>query len=348
MKVGIITVHSVPNYGAVLQAYASAAKLRELGHEATIIDYRQPDLEKLYRFHWRFPPPLKHWLRLRRNTQFVESHQPLSPARYHSREQFLADVDNYDAFITGSDQVWFTGPVQYYDPLYFLDFPASGKLKISYAPSAGSTTDFGEFTDKVRAALSDFHAVSVRDTNTADLVEPLLGARPQEVVDPVFLHDFEDLAGDPPFGGEPYLVVFGNFNGQEESVRQVAKRQGLEHIISLQYPCAAATKRIASPSPQDWVNWIKHSSFVLTSYFHGTAFAVKFQRPFLAVPTPGRRIKTSTLLGWTGLSNRCFLENPEPSVAAERSAEIIDWSVPKQNLTERIQSSEAFLKAALS
>src|SRR5688572_25620642 len=153
MRVGIITVHSVPNYGAVLQAYALARYLQSKGVEAQTIDYRQPQLEEMYRLRWRFPPPINHWLRLKRNTSFVENRLTLSSRRYHSVGEFRPDVGNYDAFITGSDQVWFTGPVQYYDPMYFLDFPAPGKRKISYAASAGGTTDFGEFGPRVRNTL---------------------------------------------------------------------------------------------------------------------------------------------------------------------------------------------------
>lgn len=38
MKVGILTYHWANNYGAVLQAYALLSKLKEMGHDAYIID----------------------------------------------------------------------------------------------------------------------------------------------------------------------------------------------------------------------------------------------------------------------------------------------------------------------
>ena len=104
MKVGIITVHSVPNYGAVLQAYALARHLRRSGVDADTIDYRQPALEEMYRVRWRIPPPVKHWLRMRRSDDFVASRLPLSPFRCRSVEEFLPHAAAYDAFITGSDR----------------------------------------------------------------------------------------------------------------------------------------------------------------------------------------------------------------------------------------------------
>ena len=40
MKIGIMTFHWAVNYGAVLQAYALQTYLRNLGHEAYMIDYK--------------------------------------------------------------------------------------------------------------------------------------------------------------------------------------------------------------------------------------------------------------------------------------------------------------------
>ena len=39
-KTAIITFHCVPNYGAVLQAYALQTKLKEVSSKAGIVDYR--------------------------------------------------------------------------------------------------------------------------------------------------------------------------------------------------------------------------------------------------------------------------------------------------------------------
>ena len=39
MKIEIITRHSVPNYGSILQAYAMQKAIEKLGHDAEIINY---------------------------------------------------------------------------------------------------------------------------------------------------------------------------------------------------------------------------------------------------------------------------------------------------------------------
>ena len=46
-KVGIITVHRLPNWGSVLQAYALQKIISKLGFDVENIDYKYPN-----EFHW--------------------------------------------------------------------------------------------------------------------------------------------------------------------------------------------------------------------------------------------------------------------------------------------------------
>ena len=44
MKVEIITLHNVKNYGSVLQTYVTQQVLKELGYDSEVIDYYREDL----------------------------------------------------------------------------------------------------------------------------------------------------------------------------------------------------------------------------------------------------------------------------------------------------------------
>ena len=46
MRYGILTYHQIPNYGAVLQAYALCAAIRKLGYDCEIIDYQCENIVK--------------------------------------------------------------------------------------------------------------------------------------------------------------------------------------------------------------------------------------------------------------------------------------------------------------
>ncbi len=43
MRIGLLTFHYSMNYGAIMQTYATCRALQELGHDVTIIDFRQPE-----------------------------------------------------------------------------------------------------------------------------------------------------------------------------------------------------------------------------------------------------------------------------------------------------------------
>ena len=251
MKVGIVTIFAVPNYGAMLQSYGLSSYLRGLGIDAEVVNYRQPALEDYFRFRLGFPPALKHWMRLRAGSAFVEQRLHKSPRQLRSVDEFMREADGYDALITGSDQVWFTGPVQYYDPMFFLDLPEARARKISYAASAGGNKTFGEHEDKVRTALSRFDHIGVRDAHTASLVRPLTDKPFTHTVDPVFVHDFAELLDERPPSSEPYVLVFGDFRGPlAEVVRKVRRQTGIAKVVTLQYPCPEATLRLAEGSQQ--------------------------------------------------------------------------------------------------
>ncbi|MDX2187617.1 MAG: polysaccharide pyruvyl transferase family protein [Opitutaceae bacterium] len=349
MKVGILTKHSVPNYGAMLQAYASCAYLNEQGINTELIDYDQPATTEYYRFKWTLPPNVNHWLRLKRAADFVRDKQ--KKCRFHctGADGLMPHLKDYTHLITGSDQVWFTGPVQYYDPMYFLDFSFSHGTKISYAPSAGGIDSFGEFEPRVRNAVNDIRHLSVRDSNTASLVSKLTGREPTLVVDPTLLHHFKDLVSETPPQPEPYLLLFGKIpDSYAKLVADEAKAQGIRRIVSLQYANAIATHRVAAPSPQDWLNHFYHAEKVVTTYFHGSVFAIKFNKPFLSIPTQGRIKKVTSLLADAGLSDRGFVGEPDLPRAKEKLSAPVDWASALKGLNTKIDSSKRFLESALS
>lgn len=60
-------------------------------------------------------------------------HMTLTEHFVHLKELTVLN-DNYDIFITGSDQVWVCD-LNFYDASYFLDFVDESHKRISYAAS---------------------------------------------------------------------------------------------------------------------------------------------------------------------------------------------------------------------
>ncbi|SMF13368.1 Polysaccharide pyruvyl transferase [Alteromonadaceae bacterium Bs31] len=349
MKIGIITKHSVPNYGAMLQAYALAKAISTLGHDVELVDYDQPATTEYFKPSFTFPPRINNLLRYYRCKKFVKNHQPTSSEHCTEIPEFQKFLAKYDVLFTGSDQVWFTGPVQYYDPMYFLDFEFPNGIKASYAPSAGGLESFAEFEQKVKHALNNFDHISIRDDNTARLASELTDKPLTRVCDPTFLHDFDDLTSSTPPLNKPYFLLFGNIpNNRIATIKKHAASKNIQHIVSLQYRNDdLATDRIAAPDPITWLNYIKHADFVYTSYFHGAVFSTKFHREFIAIPTKGRIKKVSTVLQDCGLSHRRVIDETSNQEMESMTNTNIDWPETDRLKAEFIKRSVAYIETVI-
>ena len=144
-KVGILTSTQSfgDNYGAVLQAYALSTCIRELGCDPNIIRYKvegeyvnhsAPIVKRLQ--STLFNPNMSlHGKKtlvmnkvLRRSvspvfSDFTKKYLQFYNTEYLTNTQLKDNPPPFDAFVTGSDQVW--NPVIHgnkNDPGYFLDF----------------------------------------------------------------------------------------------------------------------------------------------------------------------------------------------------------------------------------
>jgi hypothetical protein len=100
MKVGILTYHSMPNFGANLQALSTVCCLKNMGHEPLILNWVPQDLTDLYE-RGRIPKG-----QLLRHRQFVEKFLPVSEL-YKTDEELYSKMEKtgIEAVIVGSDAV---------------------------------------------------------------------------------------------------------------------------------------------------------------------------------------------------------------------------------------------------
>ncbi len=157
--------------------------------------------------------------------------------------------------------------------------------------------------------------------------------RPTVVLDPVFLHDFDELVGDVEPGND--LVVFSSQPERfAETARQVARKHRLR-IVSLVKPlsCADATYRVLGPV--QWLRVMKGARVVLTDYFHGLAIALKFGRPVLADAASGKTAKIADLAKRLHVSD-LFLPQSTAAQAALEEA-ILDPEGFAAGVAERLE-----------
>ena len=210
MKIGIITVHNGQNYGASLQAYALVKKLRNMGFDAYLVDYRTKKIEERLSSYRRkekynsFSNILKNlrsecsellfdtseYLKLV-TERFEEFHQlilDVNSGEYHACDEMRILNKEYDAFICGSDQIW-NPNITDLDDSFFLRFADESSKRVAYAPSLGMRSDSvsKEMEGELKEKLQHIQYLSIREENNKNLIERLTERYCQTVLDPVLL-----------------------------------------------------------------------------------------------------------------------------------------------------------------
>jgi hypothetical protein len=346
MRVGIITFHHAFNYGAFLQAEGLYCALADLGHQPEIVDYRNPALEATHerciRYGWH---PLRKLAGYQRRSAFIQCLAGLKRSRTaHTAEDI--DWSRYDALVYGSDEVWnYASHVHRFDPIYFGGHLPAALRRVAYAPSMGElNVSKAPVPDDISGLLENFHAVGVRDSNTADFMEDMLGKRPPIVVDPVFLSHREDAIPDHS-GGKPFVLIYGEIRNPvlANACKAWAARLGCQ-TISVGYRNPWATRMVLNEGPHEFLGWLRASSAVLTTTFHGTMFSIKFQKPFVTLRSPVSQKKFDPIIHELGLSRRIVTTSEELQSCSPK----IDWEAPATTLKKRIAESIMFLRNSLT
>ena len=152
MKIEVVTLHYIYNYGSLLQTYATQKKFESMGHKVETVDYVRPNAkdEKLIDDtvkNKNFGNPIKNktFVTLKRfekkkikkvSKDFLDNYVHLT-RHYEDYEDLKNNPPIADVYCTGSDQTWnseYNGGLL---PAYYLDFAPKGKKKIGYAVSIG-------------------------------------------------------------------------------------------------------------------------------------------------------------------------------------------------------------------
>ena len=294
-KVATVTFHRSDNFGSVLQAYALGEKLVQMGYDQYIIDYRKAEVANMYKI---LKKPTNKFLvitdiynllyyrklkkRQKRFEKFRNDFFRLSNV-YNSKEELVKAPPAADVYICGSDQIWNTSILDF-DDTYLLDFVKNGR-KTAYAASGIKKTHTDEAIKTVSEAISSFDGVTVRETYTAKR----LGIDYSNVVlDPVLLltdNDWDKACADIKVDKKYMLCYFaGNVSFEfEHFTKKYAEEKGLHRILLM--PEWRNIKRSGKKSydagPREFLALIKNADIVCTDSFHGTAFSILFNKPFI-------------------------------------------------------------------
>ena len=356
MKLGILTFHNAHNYGAVLQAYGMQEYLKRQGHDAFVIDYRPDYINRCYPKDGSAFWKNSNMLECARGFYNYYVHSAIRHRRWDNFERFVSsrlalypyqtgmDFHEFDAVFIGSDQVWSKAHTDgKYDSVYFGE---GFKCKvIPYAPSCTTMVLSQEDKAFFKQHLDQMTAVSVREPQMKEVLQPLTKNEISVVVDPSL------LAGRECFDGiaanirakRPYILIYEIIGHQEvyHAAKSLAKSLDADivELVNGMRPYHRSTMR-EDASPEEFLGYIKHASCVLTSSFHGTAFSLLFNTPFY------------TVLQGTAADNRMvsLLKSLDMMDRTIEIGEVPDKVIPTNkhsNDYNLIKQSEEFIEKAL-
>lgn len=377
MKIAILTQPLSTNYGGILQAWALQQVLIQMGHCPLTVD-RKYNLRGTLS---RVPGQIKSFLQdivlrprgktlyqrhldyvCEQQSAFISKNIRLSP-RLDSdaalRHYFQSN--RFDAVIVGSDQVWRPR----YSPrleTYFLDFvdgmEGVRSKRLAYAASFG--VDAWEYSAQQTAACSalarQFDGISVRESTAIDLCRLHLGVDAECVLDPTLLVDRENYVTSFCSGYEEghkglYTYLLDRDTFKAEVVSQVARTLDLPTFgCQPRERQSIVTRKELSqyqfPATDAWVRGFRDAEFVVTDSFHGTVFALIFEKPFIAIANHDRgSARFESLLRLVGMEDRLIFNRHKASF--DHLIGPVDFSGARRRLAEARARSFDFLGAHL-
>jgi hypothetical protein len=340
MKIGIITLPFNSNYGGLLQAFALQTVLKQMGHEVWSVNRRNrimPFKFKVLSSTNRLIKSvisgkmgvIRSWATAKEEL-VIDQHtnrflsENIQTTDFLKSEKDFEKLSRYkfDAYVVGSDQVWRPK----YSPrlanhfLGFIDGTVNPK-RISYAASFG--VDNWEFTpeqtDECRKLLAKFNAVSVREDSAVKLCKQNFGIDATQVLDPTLLVSKEEyirlVEKDkiPGCNGSLLTYVLDKSPDKQEFIKKIILETGLTEVSIMPKSLFrdAGRKKISDciyPPVTAWLRGFMDAEYVVTDSFHGMAFAIIFNKPFLALGNTKRGMtRFSSLVKLFGLEDRIIL-----------------------------------------
>ncbi len=324
MKVCILSMQRVLNYGSLLQAYSLKKMLISLGHEVSFIDieFREEDNLKrkniktfnegiqsrgkniIYRllqqdavipYAFRKIIAKKNVVKLQKN--FADKVLELNATN---------NEKTYDACVIGSDEVFncLNDASWGFTSQLFGNVRQANK-KITYAASCGFTKTLDltdDMKDIILRSFSSVSSFSVRDENTADFVREIANIEPQYHLDP---------------------VAVGNFDDEIEKASKCLKKLPKKYCIVYSYHgrMGEAEKRavldlcrkekmtpVSIGGSQKWVHThleldpfevlcaFRNAAYVVTDTFHGAIFSAKYASRYSIIVRDSNKNKLGDLI----------------------------------------------------
>ncbi len=367
IKVGILSMQRICNYGSFLQAYGLKKILEELGCKVVFADYypgeclvKNSEGTGISRKAAKVKDVFGVKASLSEKIKFINYKRRYANKylKYLGIDEGLHYAPNADLMVVGSDEVFNcvqdNPNVGFTPELFGVGHTAS--TLISYAASFGNTTiaKLEEYNvkDKVTEWLRDFDAISVRDSNSGSIVEKLTGTSPEYHLDPVLMYDFTRKCEKIPrnVSEHNYLLLYGysgRFSEDEcSAIKRYADKKNLKILCigGIQHCC----DKFIDCDPFKVIAYFRNADAIVTDTFHGTIMSVITHRQFVSVVRSsgyGNSEKLTDLLERLKLTDRRLSSFSDIKTLLERR---IDYKVTDSIINEERKKTYNYLKRFIS
>ena len=323
MKVSILSMQRVQNFGSLLQSYSLKKIIEKQGHEVSFLDIENnnEDNNLLVGMVQDFSKEGEGnglISKIKKIDKYLFNRIAIKKLMEQQNKLFNQFIKNQlsipdkhenkacDVCVIGSDEVFnCLQPSPWGFTSQLFGNVKQAKKIITYAASCGSTT-LNEVPlnvqNKIREAFYKLEAISVRDGNTAEFVSGLAGRSYEFNLDPVVVGNFdEEIANSklPENLPEHYCIVYSYYNRinteQEINEIKIFCRKYKMEIVSVGAPQMWIKKHIVC-DPFQILKIFQNADFVITDTFHGTIFSAKYSNRFAILVRPSNSNKLLDLV----------------------------------------------------
>lgn len=361
MKILSITIHHVVNFGSVLQAYATQKLFEDKGADFVTLNYIPERLTFSYRFNEvliKGKSPLykrlatyltMEVLNKKVFTDFLKKYVRLT-APFYLKDKGKKAV-NADIFMTGSDQVWNSIHNKCVDTTYYWDF-VKGK-KVAFASSFGRSDIPDEEAALINKYLGDYALMSSREDTGVKILEKLQeGKHVEQLLDPTLLlkgEQWRSLAEYEEVDKRRKYVLIYPMSEVDPTLIEVARKiaDGIHAEVWMLSPglktYKSCDRTLKFQSPERFLALIDGAACVVTNSFHGTVFAINFNRPFVSVAPRRFSTRITSILSLLKLDDRLYSGKLDLSDVMS-----IDYSTANTILYEERNKADMFINKIMS
>ena len=342
-NVGIVNMAFQDNYGGALTYHALYRAIEEFGYNPILI-YND-----------------KLWYAGNNNSIYdnANGHRfALSYANIYNEffeDKQLNEINDLcDTFIVGSDEVWkyktHTNNIYY----FLLNFVSNDKKKIAFSSAFNLKRYDGNYYSYslFNHYLHQLDYISVRDSESLNICKKdFFINNVEQTIDPVFIFDdYDYLTNKSKLKiNFKYICVYirTGSKDQDKYINYISDKLKLEVYktgkVDYDRPYDLYDKNL---SVEDWLYMIKNSEFVLTDSFHGTCFAIIFNKPFITICHDSSPARMLSILTPLGLENR-MIDKFEYLIDNDLIYSKIEYDVVNSQLKKEKDRAKLWLENAL-